>query len=497
MKDDLSRRGALAAIGATGIIALAPAPFVKARPGDSTLGAGGSRVQDGFPSLADYGRLGSGDDSAVFAAAMADAAKNNIAGLRIPPGTYFISSTLPIDIDDFQIIAHGATISSAMTATKPLIRVAGDNVSIVGLRTLLTAAVTTTHHYRVTGRSCHIDRCNMEYASAQNTPAFYVRGGDGFRLTNSRKSGSNEFIGLLEASDVLIASNQIYGVTGGDDAIALKAITRSSENIRIVDNYVYRHSAIVSFGSQIGMAKADDPRHSRAVRRVHVEGNVADECARIAFIKPGALRSDYRDGLVENVVFRNNKLRDPKGVTFQRGFEISAGHGGIVRNVTGEGNIITARANGDSSTGRKVGALLIEHSGGGANGSIEDIDIGIAFVDPHNGAPFGSPGTSGHPVQNIVRIDPKKLNLGKVNLRIDGNGCSESGVLILPGADSKVTIEKLKITNYNGKNHRLHGGIRTGSAIIESGDDIVLSGNGRPRVTDAGGSFATKRPTQN
>ena len=60
---------------------------------------------------------------------------------------------------------------------------------------------------------------------------------------------------------------------------------------------------------------------------------------------------------------------------------------------------------------------------------------------------------------------------------------------------NKITVEKLKLTNYNRKNSGMHGGFRTGSAIIVTGEDVLLSGNGKPNVLAPGGSFKTKRLT--
>ena len=481
----LTRREALAGIAVGAAITLASQSRSSNQSGATRISRPGE-----IASLSDYGRLGTADDTAVFNAAIADAKKNKTAGLRIPPGTYNVSSTLELDVDDFQLLGKDATIASAMTAGQPLISVDGNGISIIGLRTVLTAQETKSHHYRVSGRNCRIDLCTMEYITDQNTPAFYVRGGDGFTLTNSTKRGSNAFIGFLEASNVVIAGNRIYGTMIGDDAIAIKAIERPSENIRITGNYIYRHAAILSIGSQVGMVRADDPAHSRWVRNVVVDGNTAEECARMAFIKPGALRQDYRDGLVENIVFTNNVLRDETGAKFRTGFDIRAGHGAIVRDVRGTNNSIRARANGDSSKGRMVGALSIRTSGGGSMATIENIDLDIGFDDPRNGAPNG-PADPGYPVENVVRIDPQDLNLGKVDLRIDGNGCSESGVLVLPGADGKVTFEKLKLSHYNARNSDRNGGIRTGSLVTLT-QDVSMSGNGRARIVDAGGSFATK-----
>jgi hypothetical protein len=485
MRIDLTRREMLALLGAAGSMSMAPAALAANR---SRLDAA-SQITEDMPSIADYGPLDVADHTALFATALADAARNNTTGLRLPPHVYSVSSTLKLDRGDFHLLGTGATITSAMTSTQPLINVLAEMVSITGLRTVLTARTSTSHHYRVSGRNCHVHLCTMEYASEQNTPAFYVRGGDGFQLTNCTKRGSNAFLGFLEASDVLIASNKIFGVRGGDDAIALKAINQSCENIRIINNYVQRHASIVSFGSQIGRASADDLSHSRAVRGVVVEGNIADMCGRLAYIKPGALRADYRDGLVEHVVFSGNRLNDPEGVMFEVGFDIRAGRGAIVRNIRGSDNMIRARAAGDSSTGRKIGALLVQAAGGGSTSTIEDVDVEIAYEDPYDGEPYGTAETAGYPVANIVRIDPMHLRLGKVNLRITGNGCSESGILILSGADRKVVVEKLRLKHYNSRNLTSHGGFRTASSVILANSDLEMSGNGRAWIADRGGSF--------
>lgn len=487
----VSRRDVLATIAVSG--AVAP-PSAAALAAEAVQDAAVRRPAD-VPGLSDYGPLGSGDDTAVFASALADAARNNTSGLWIPPGIYRVSSTLVVGVDRFCLEGQGATISSAMGANAPLIKIGGNDVSVIGLKTLLTASRTAAHHYRVSGRNCHLHLCSLEYRTDQNTPSMYVRGGDGFKMTCCRKSGSNAFL-FLEASDVLIADNEIYGTAGGDDAIAIKAIDGPVENIRVIGNHVHRHANIVAIGSNVGARGADDGAYSHSVRNVSVVGNTAAMCSALINIKPGALTdTDYRNGLVEGVEISSNLLADPNGAAFKTGIRIRAGHGAIVRQIHGSDNVIVARAGSGSSSGRNIGALYVQASGGGATGTIEDIDVGVSYYDPFGGAPSETAGVPGHPVESFVYIDPANLNLGNVNLRIQGNGCSASGINVLSGADGKVTVEKLKLAkcNASGKS-ATQGGFRTASRIVVMTDNVAIETlNGKPKVEVAGGSFVKNR----
>lgn len=496
---DVTRRETLTAIGLTSAVGLAPpAAIANAQPDPSASNAVYAQSTEEMPSLSDYGRVEQGGDIlSVLTTAIADAASNNTRLLRIPSGNYTVPSTVTVNADDLTIVGHGATIASAMTANNPLIKVDGGDVSIIGLRTELTATGTTTHMYRINGENCRVHMCDMEYTAGNvDTPAFYIRGGNGAQVTHCTKRGSNAFIGFLEGSDILIAFNQIYAWAGGDDAFAIKAINQSSENIRIIGNHVHQHASIMAIGSNIGAQGVDDPTYSRYVRNVVVQGNVGHGCGSLVIIKPGAIATqDYRNGLVEDVTISDNILTDMTGEKFATGVEIKAGRGAIVRNIRGSNNIIRARASGTSSSGRRIGALWIVEAGGGAMPTIKDIDIEITYNDPHDGAAFETAGTAGYPVESIARIEPARLNLGDINLRIEGNGCAESGVYVASGGDGAVTVEKLKLKNYNVGALGPAGGFRTASAVTVMTDNVSLSGTGSAKVMDSGGSFtATTNP---
>lgn len=438
--------------------------------------------------------LGVANDGPAIQAAINLAGAMGARRLRIPNGSFRVDARLTIPAGSSNLTIEGeGVITSPMTALDHLFQVDGDNVSFIGVKTVITAAANTsqTRHYRTNGKNLQLHRCVMEYSGDQNCPAMDVRTADGFVMMNCTKRGSNAFMGNFEANGFLIAYNDILGAEtiNGDDAIAIKTLTQSSGNGRIAFNRIRRHAAMVSFGSQIGVNAADDPTYSRSVSNVEVVGNIGELCSYFAYIKPGAVAEDWRNGLVEGITFTSNQLIDKAGVRFDTGFRLRAGRGAKVDNIQGSDNTIIARAFDNSASGTKYGALVIEKAGGGANVAFSNIHIGVKYDDPFDGAAFGAAGTTGYPVDSIVFINPAGAALENIKIDVEGNGCALSGIDVLAGADDKIAIERATLTNVNASNNANAAGIRVASRVRILTDAISIAATGNPyRVMNSGTS---------
>lgn len=397
--------------------------------------------------------------------------------LRLPEFEFRIDTTLALGVSDLVIEARGARIVSALSAGDPIIYIppAGDRITINGLHTVSTGGA-LPHHYTVYGARCRMVGVTIQDTPEANGQQLYVRfGADGFQLVDSRMTGNNAAI-QIEASDFLIQGNSFIGSDrlGGDDCIAIKAIAGAVSNGRITNNHVYRYANIVGIGSEIGTLRAADPAHSRRVSNIVVTGNRAEKCAYGLLIKPGAMEADYRDGVVENVDYSNNALYDPTGNSFQRGIAITAARGAVVRNVTGSNNLIVARAYDGTASGHKT-AFDLFYTRAGRPPTFDTISVGFTFRDPHGGAAFGTPGTSGYPVSNIVNIEPNGASIRNIDLRVEGDGSARSGIMVREGAGDSVTVSRARLKNINADS-RGGAGIEVGNgSTVRISDDVAIA----------------------
>lgn len=228
---------------------------------------------------------------------------------------------------------------------------------------------------------------------------------------------------------------------GGDDAFAIKGLGGQSENITIRNGTVAGFSAIASIGSEVGTQERDS-NYTAFVRNVTVRDIRADRCALLAFIKPGALIYDWRNGLVEGVELSNLSLEDPTGFKYICGVMITAGRGAIVRGVRGRG--LTVRARARSQDVLATSAIDLNIIREGAPARIENVDLQLDFADPHDGAPH-SPAAPGYPVDHVVRIE--KLNpahgaMANIDLDVTGRGTRMGGIFVGAGLDGAVRLRR-------------------------------------------------------
>lgn len=287
----------------------------------------------------------------------------------------------------------------------------------------------------VAGTDCQFDNVRLEKRPQTGGYQGYIR-------ASSRKC---QFRGLkLLGSNGLFVAGQDHLFDGfefvstlrydmgGDDAFAIKAPGSHTKNIEIRNGIVRGYSAAVSIGSEIG-SNAEFPEPGK-VSQITVDNVVADRCQMLAFIKPGALIYDWRNGIVENVALSKMRLADPKGFLFAKGIAISAARGATVRGVTVRDVVIEARA-------RLLGVLPtaaadISIAAVGAPASIQDIDLALAF---------DGGGAAGHLVDHIVRIEKDNPAIGTMRdiaLDIRGSHSRIAGIYIGAGLDDAVWIRR-------------------------------------------------------
>jgi hypothetical protein len=476
-------------------------------PQSDPSGASGAwvRRKSGAVEARWFGAKGDGvtDEASAIQAAIDYVGSIGGGVVRLGGGTFSISEFLAFNSPDVTLDARGATVTSAMDFTTTLIYLNGTRCRILGGTWKLTSGSDNPYFLEIDGIDGEVDgACFIKEPEAGGLHGYLRVETDGFVMRNCRTEGSN---GLqCEGRNCAFISNRFVGRSvGGDDAIAIKAIGGQASNIRIVGNSFENLAFFCSIGSEIGVRDVDDPSYSRGVYNVVVAGNCGTACSGLLFVKPGAISNyDYRDGTVEGIVVSDNILRDESGTKFTRGIAITAARGARVRNITGKNNLIVARTDDDS--GRHIGALDVyipDYSALSAavGPTISDIDIGIEFSDPHDGAAAGSAGIPGFPTGNIVAVEKQSAEYGSIsNIVIDvkGNGSQFSGIVVQDGLDDAVHIRRAVLTNINVDGSSLFGGIQYKSRIsIGSHISIKMAdgSQGKPyKIADPAGEIVSQ-----
>jgi len=231
---------------------------------------------------------------------------------------------------------------------------------------------------------------------------------------------------------------------GGDDAFAIKATGGRTYNITIRNGTVRGYSAIFSIGSEVGTSERNSSNVG-SVRNVTVSDVAADRCAAIAFIKPGALSYDWRNGVVEGVRLTNLSIEDRTGFKYATGVMLTAGRGAIIRDVVGRNLTVNARARSQGvlpTSGIDINLIRT-----GAPARIENVDLQMTVTDPYEGEPNGSR-TPGHSIDHIVRIeklDPRHGTMSNISLDVTGRGSRFGGIYVGAGLDDAVTIRRARL----------------------------------------------------
>jgi hypothetical protein len=318
-----------------------------------------------------------------------------------------------------------------------------DNLAIVNRR-----GDANSYALDIAGRNCTFTDVSLIKDPIAGGYQMYLRQPSaGCRFTGLRLKGSNGI--MIAGHDHLFDGFELESTmsdrVGGDDAFVIKALGKPTYNIIIRNGVVRGYAAIVSFGSEIGTSGRSS-NYEAFVRHVAVSDVTADRCGSLAFFKPGALIYDWRNGLVDDVRLERMRLTDERGERFTSGIRMIAGRGAMIRNVVGRQLEIRARAKNQGV--QQTAAIDLVVFDEGAEARFENIDLQMAFTDPHGGAEHG-PGVPGYPIDHIVRIEkanPRKGRMSGIGVDVTGRGSRIGGVVIGEGLDDAVTIRRAQLT---------------------------------------------------
>lgn len=286
-------------------------------------------------------------------------------------------------------------------------------------------------------------RCRFENLALIKRPA--AGGYQGYLRTPSSHC---TFIGLTMAGsnglfvaghDHLIDRFEIVSTLrsdfGGDDAFAIKGTGAITRNITIRNGTVRGYAAAFSIGSEVG--STPEFATPGGVIGVSVSNVRADRCARVCFIKPGALIYDWRNGIVRDVTMDSITLNDPEGAAFVAGIVISAARGAEVRNVRARNIRINARTNRWRVV--QTAAVDITLRPDGAPATVHDIDLQVDY---------DGRGLEGQPVDYVARIEKASANHGTISrivLNVSGQDTRIGGIYVGGGMDDQVTVRRARL----------------------------------------------------
>jgi hypothetical protein len=444
-----------------------------------------------------YGAKGDGtDDTSALIRAFSAAAGKRI---HFTAGkTYLLTSTAAVASGTI-IDAYGATITSAMTGIESTLELEGDEIYVLGLTLLLSGGGDSPWNINVVGERCRLRDVALTKDEGTGGYQMYVRhSATGFEMHGGRTAGSNGI--YHEASDAAYLGVGFVGrVSGGDDAIAIKAISASPTNIRIIGCDLENLSYYCSIGSEIGVAGANDVNYTRSVSHVLLADLTGRACQGFLDIKPGAISTaDWRDGTVEDITCSNLQLSDPTGLKFNRAFAITPSRGARIRRITSSTCCVTARSTND--TGHRVGTIdcFIPDNGalGTAQASISDINLSCKFVDPYGGA-ANSGSAPGYPVNNLANFEIETAGRGTmsdIRVSIDGDGCTFDGVVVDANVPSDaVEFARLRLRNVNNNGSGAIAGLNvdTTRVLISDPSPSISVLAGTRYKTSNGGAIAT------
>jgi hypothetical protein len=425
----IDRRSLLFRAGAAGVAGALSRRLCAAKP---------SRP-GGVVSVTDFGaQTGARDNSRAIQAAI-DEVQRRGGGMVIVPGRFRCGNIL-ISGRGVRLQGQDGWLIDGRLTIAPT----AQEIEIIDIGVLHTRGDAADFPADISGRNCSFENLQLVKDPIAGGYQMYLRqGSSGCRFTGLRLKGSNGIMvaGRDHVFDGFELESTMSDKIGGDDAFAIKGLGESTENLTIRNGVVRGFSAIASFGSEIGTPERNS-NYVAAVRDVLVENIAADRCSTLAFFKPGALKYDWRNGLVERIRLRNLSLMDPTGERFSYGIRMLAARGAVIRDVVASAIQIRARAKDRHvSSTAAVDLTLLDH---GDRARFENIALQVAFVDPFAGAKHG-PGITGYPVEHIVRIEktnPNKGSMSGIVLNIEGEGSGFGGIYVGAGLDDAVTIER-------------------------------------------------------
>jgi hypothetical protein len=470
-----------------------PNQGIYVAPSSDTTGASGAWVRkfDTSANVKWFGAVGDGvtDDVTAINQAIVTCGALTVGSLFFPSATYIATTPVlvPSNVSNFEMYAlgiGGATISSPTTALTQVLSLAGDHILVRGLRIYLSdVTASSSWNVELTGTNVTMFGCILESPEGRSGTVMYARAGaDNFTMAYCETKGSNGFNIFTAKNHKYICNKFVERATGGDDAIAIKAIYGQgdsvAENILIANNYFENTAGFVSIGSEIGRSAAADSTYSSIARGIQVIGNRGKNCTAIAYIKPGGIQN-YWDGTVDSVDISDNYLEDLTGAKMAFPINVFPGRGGRVRNVTGRNNIAYGRTTWSGGAAKGVRYFIDDFTSTAstAQSSISDCDVQIKVYDPFNGVAAGgsAPGSPFGDIASINRTNPAYGTMSNITLDVEGNACSASGIVVDTQLDNVVFIKRAKMTpNINTGLSATEGGIHVYSAVDINSSEIKI-----------------------
>jgi hypothetical protein len=370
--------------------------------------------------------------------------------LAVPPKVYPFDGDSSCVATNVTVLADGATF-------------VGDNCRITlgqgstGYNIYGLTLIETSGDLRSFLINCYASGCHFKDVHLQKNPpcggyiAYCQENTAGNLFENVSFSGSNGI--FLGGHDHEIRGGWAESF-GNDDCWVLKASRAPCYNIRISGFTARGFAALFSIGSEIGTAQADDPSYSLFVRNVSVENCTAQQCTRLAYIKPGGGAADYRDGLVEDVSITSCSIEDLEGTTFYSGICITPGRGAIVRRINFDD--IRVRARGRYPAHDVVAGILLRPEpttdGAGRGGMIDGITINrMVCEDPFGGVNTSSsaPGTA---IQNFLAAEKANPSIGTIGQVVIADsqldGCARAAVGIGGQVKGPIALNGCTLANF-------------------------------------------------
>lgn len=410
----------------------------------------------------------------------------------IPPGTWDCGSTnLNITGAGVTIFMMGATLLNTRIVMGPT----ATDPSLVGGTILDNTSNSSAYLFDISATRPRVNGTIFRKLPVTGGVMGYIR----------KEASFGEFFGYktFGANGIFVSGHDhVFGgyemecrgvdpaTPGSDDAFAIKAASTDisvpveTYNIAIGPGTVRGFTNIVGIGSEIGLSNADDPTYSSFVRNVTVTGVAAYRCGYIAYIKPGAVSADYRNGLVEAIAVSNCTLIDPTGNNFQSGILITAGRGAIVRDVNISNCVVRARGLNPSVI--HVG-VYIRGANQGASATIEDIEINdCAFYDNFDGADNGpsTPGQPFHAIVAIERLSAANDTIRRIRMRgLKGRGTKNMAISAENTPQGPVQIEdsNFELIGVNPISGTYRGIMGVTSATDFAFSDLVIQEAGSQR----------------
>lgn len=282
------------------------------------------------------------------------------------------------------------------------------------------------------------------------------------RFLRYKSSGGSEIV--IYAPGTVFDGFDVTGILG-DDGFVIKAPGSQAHDIQIVNGTIRDSASILSIGSEVGARRTADPAHGSFVRGVRVVNVIGENVAYGLYIKPGALKNDYRDGLVEDVDF-DARIVDPTGAKFRAGARIDAARGAIIRDVDVKLSISARAIDGRArNAGLRINA--IDMGKGSGFPTIERIKADLVLEDPYRGVANG-PGAPGYPLDSAVIISASPgARVGRTDLWLTVNGARNGALVNGQHVKGPVVVHRLAAENLcrNPASSRYDGVIVAGSPV--------------------------------